>query len=152
MCFSSVSYTHLDVYKRQIQELKQQLSRLQNTSLTANHTTYVYKTLDDTNSQLKFFGRDTENPILFIRSCQRDMETIGDTLSEADKINYVVRRLKCTAAEWFTIVQDKVSTYEDLVRHFRARYWNSEIQRKIRIQLEFGRYSNICLLYTSRCV
>ena len=37
-----------------IQELKQQLSWLQNTSSTAGHTTYVYKTLDDTNAQLKF--------------------------------------------------------------------------------------------------
>ena len=41
------------------------------------------------------------------------------------------------------MVQDKIGTYEDLVRHFRARYWNSEIQWKIRIQLEFGWYSNI---------
>ena len=61
------------------------------------------------------------------------MEAIGDSLSEMDKINYVVRRLKGTAAEWFTIVQDKIVTYQDLVQHFRARYWNSEIQRKIRV-------------------
>ena len=71
------------------------------------------------------------------------MDAIGDTLSEMDKINYVVRRLKGTAAEWFTVVQDKIITYQDLVRHFRARYWNSEIQRKIRAQLEFGRYSSL---------
>ena len=71
------------------------------------------------------------------------MDAIGDTLSEMDKINYVVRRLKGTAAEWFMVVQDKIVTYQDLVQHFRARYWNSEIQRKIRVQLEFGRYSSL---------
>ena len=48
-----------------------------------------------------------------------------------------------TVAEWFTVIQDKVCTYEDLVRHFRARYWNCKIQRKIRVQLEFGKYSSL---------
>ena len=71
------------------------------------------------------------------------MESIGDRLSEMDNINYVLRRLKGTAAEWFTIIQDKVGTYQDLVQHFRARYWNSKIQRKICVQLEFGKYSSL---------
>ena len=112
-----------------IQELQHQMSRLQNTSSPLNCTTYVYKTLDDVNSQLKFFGRENENPMNFIKVCQRDLEAIGDNLSEADKINFVVRRLKGTAAEWFSVAQDKISTYEDLVKHFRARYWNERRSR-----------------------
>ena len=28
-----------------------------------------------------------------------------------------------------------------LVNHFKARYWNDEIQRKVRVQLEFGKYT-----------
>ena len=46
-----------------IQELQHQMSRLQNTSSPLNCTTYVYKTLDDGNSQLKFFGHENENPV-----------------------------------------------------------------------------------------
>ena len=125
-----------------IQELKRQMSQLQSTSSPLNQTTYVYKTLDNANSQPKFFGRESENPINFIKICQRDMVAIGDTLGEADKINFVVRRLKGTAAEWFSVIQDKINTYEDLVKHFSARYWNEEVQRKILVQLEFGKYSN----------
>ena len=83
---------------QRIQELKQQLTRLQSTSTPANQTTYIYKNFDDPNSQLKFYGRDTENPLYFLKNCERDMETIGDSLSEMDKVNYVVRRLKVTAA------------------------------------------------------
>ena len=40
----------------------------------------------------------------------------------------------------FSIVQDKVRLHKDLVDHFRARYWNEEIQRKVCVQLEFGKY------------
>ena len=116
-----------------IQKLQHQMSRLQTTSSPLNCTTYVYKTLDDVNSQLKFYGRENENPMNFIKVCQRDLEAIGDNLSEADKINFIVRRLKGTAAEWFIIVQDKINTYGDLVRHFRASYWNEEILSLIHI-------------------
>ena len=54
-----------------IQELQHQVSRLQSTSSPLNCTTYVYKTLDDVNSQLKFYGRENENPMNFIQVCQR---------------------------------------------------------------------------------
>ena len=139
--------------------------------MPASQTTYVYKTIDEPNSQPKFFGHETDNPVQFLRSCERSMETVNDSLSEVDKINWVVRQLKGTMAEWFTIVQVKITVYKELVDHFRARYWNEEVQRKIRVQLEFGKYtptkgskekyliqlvSNAkyldCLLYTSRCV
>ena len=100
----TVSYTHLDVYKRQvqhtstvseltaeqdqrIQELEQQLTRLQSTLTTANQTTFIYRTLEENNSQLKFFGRESENPLLFLNNCQREMDTIGDTLSELSLIH-----------------------------------------------------------------
>ena len=69
------------------------------------------------------------------------MDAVNNSLSEVEKINWVVRQLKCTAAEWFTIIQDKIIVYKDLVDHFRARYWNEEVQQKICVQLEFGKYT-----------
>ena len=69
------------------------------------------------------------------------MEAVNNSLSEVDKVNWVVRQLKCTLAEWFTIVQNKITVYKDLVDHFRARYWNKEVQQKICVQLGFGKYT-----------
>lgn len=48
------------------------------------------------------------------------METINDNLSEIDKISWVMQHLKGTAAEWYMIAQDSITTYKDLVKHFRA--------------------------------
>ena len=59
---------------QRIQELEQQLTRLQSTSTTVNQTTFIYRTLEENNSQVKFFGRDTENPLRFLKNCQRDMD------------------------------------------------------------------------------
>ena len=86
---------------------------------------------------MKFYGLEHENPIQFLTQCQRNMEHIADNLSDVDKINWVVRQLKGTAAEWFSIVQDKIVVYEDLVNHFKARYWNDEIQRKVRVPVSY---------------
>lgn len=99
--------------EQRIQELKQQLTRLQSTSTPANQTTYIYKTFDEPNSQLKFYGREAENSLHFLKSCERerDMDAVNDNLSEMDKIKWVVRRLKRTAAEWFTVIQDKECMY-----------------------------------------
>ena len=37
--------------------------------------------------------------------------------------------------------QDSSTVYEYLVDHFKARHWNDEIQRKVRVQLEFSKYT-----------
>ena len=50
------------------------------------------------------------------------MAAVNDNLNEVDKVNWVVRQFRSTAADWFTIEQDKISVYKDLVDHFRARY------------------------------
>ena len=112
------------------------MHEIQQTTTPANQITYVYKTIDDINTQIKFFGLDNENLIRFLKQCQRSMENINDNLGDVDKINWVVRHLKGTAAEWFSIIQDKVLVYEDLVDHFKARYCNEEILRKVRVQLD----------------
>lgn len=130
-------------YRHKIKELEQRLDKLQLTPSAANQTTFVYRSFDDINAQVKFYGKENENPMQFIRTCERDMDVISDHFSESEKINWIVRRLKSNAAEWFSIVHDKINTYEELITHFKNRYWNNEIQRKVRVQLEFGKYATI---------
>ena len=59
--------------EQRTQELKQQLTRLQSTSTPANQTTYIYKNYE-LNSQVKFYGRETESPLHFLKTCERDMD------------------------------------------------------------------------------
>lgn len=44
------------------------------------------------------------------------MELIADQLSDADKINVNIKHLKSTTAEWFSMIQDKVDMYQELVQ------------------------------------
>ena len=85
------------------------MNRIQQTTAPANQITYVYKTVDDMNAQKKFYGNESENPIQFLKQCKHNRETVNDNLSEVDKINWVVQHFKGTAAEWFTIIQGKVT-------------------------------------------
>ena len=65
------------------------------------------------------------------------MESIGN---HQDKINLVAKYCRSSAAQWYTIIRDQVTTYEDFVNAFEARYWNQHVQRKVRDRLEFGKY------------
>ena len=76
--------------EHQFEELTQQINRLQRTCMPASQTTYVYKYIDEPNSQPKFFGHEADNPLQFLRACERNMEAVNNILSEVDKINWVV--------------------------------------------------------------
>lgn len=97
---------------QRLQELKQQIHRLQRSLIPASQTTYIYTTTDKSKTQLKFYGNESKNPVQFLKQCERNMEAVNDNLSKDDKTNRVVRQLKGTAAEWFTTVQDKINVYK----------------------------------------
>ena len=93
----------INTHENKLEALEQKIKQIQQTTPIANQVTYVYKTQDDINTYMKFYGLEHENPIQFLMQCQRNMEHIADNLSDVDKINWVVRQLKGTAAEWFSI-------------------------------------------------
>ena len=105
----------INTYENKLEVLEQKMKQIQQTTPLANQVTYIYKTQDDINTYMKFYGLEHENPVQFLNQCQRNMENIADNLSYVDKINWVVRQLKGTAAEWFSIVQDKIVVYDCLL-------------------------------------
>jgi hypothetical protein len=54
-----------------------------------------------------------------------------------------VRLLQGSAREWHSVIQDQVSKYSDFRERLEARYWNEQVQRRIRHKLEFGRYNTV---------
>lgn len=69
------------------------------------------------------------------------MDTVSNHLCEADKIEWIVRKLKGDAAAlWHSIVWDKVAKYEEFVNCFEHLFWSQRIQHKLRYKLEFGKF------------
>lgn len=61
------------------------------------------------------------------------MDSVGDQLNDADKIELVVKNLKCSAALWYEIVRNNITTYEESIKCFEPRYWNECQNEKLRI-------------------
>lgn len=48
--------------------------------------TYVYQNVEEITQQTRFYGDEGENPIEFLRECERNMENICNNM--LDKIRY----------------------------------------------------------------
>lgn len=70
---------------------------------------------------------EREIPIQFLIVCQMDMDTVCDHFSEADKIEWIVRR---NAALWYSIIRDKIMTYEKFANRFENQFWSPHIRYK----------------------
>ena len=79
--------------EQKLDYLERQMNKIEQATTPANQITYLYKTVDDMNTQTKFYGIKSENPIHFLKQCERNMKTVNDNLSEVDKINWVVLHL-----------------------------------------------------------
>jgi hypothetical protein len=49
--------------------------------------------------QNKFNGEGNENPIEFLRQCERNVEAVGNNLTDKEKINWVARLLRVSAMD-----------------------------------------------------
>ena len=65
------------------------------------------------------------------------MDTVGNKLMDQDNINFITKYCKGSLAEWYTIIRDQVTTYEDFVQAFETQYWNLH---KVRDSLDIGKY------------
>lgn len=104
------------------------------------NTMWMYPPHSEDRPRLVFKGNKLDNPIEFLRACEREMERIGIPLSETEKIEFVSQHFKDSAARWFTIVRDNITTFAQFRTAFENRYWNVHTQRQIRDKLEFGRF------------
>ncbi|XP_043276089.1 uncharacterized protein DDB_G0287625-like [Venturia canescens] len=48
--------------------------------------------------------------------------------------------LEKAAKEWWELVEDQVNSFDDVEKRFINRFWSHDVQRKVRKDLEFGRY------------
>lgn len=124
-----------------LEEQIRQLQR-QQTKTKADQVTYIYRTAEEMPKISKFRGWDNENPIEFLVECERNMDMVGNNLNDTERVEWIARRLEHTAAKWYTIIRENVTSYADFKNKFEQRYWNDHIQRKIRNQLEFDKYEN----------
>lgn len=122
------------------ENLKGEVKKLQYEIRLKPTTMWMYETGHDERSRVKFEGNRKDNPIEFLKSCEREIERIGTPLNDTEKIDFVSKHLRDSAEKWFTIVRDNIFTYEQFKEVFENRYWNVHTQRLVRDQLEYGRY------------
>jgi hypothetical protein len=125
----------------QIQEIRNKIDTVQTQSgPSQTKVTYIYQNVEELTQQSKFSGEGGENPIEFRKQCERSMEAVGNNFTDSEKINWVARLLQGSAREWYSVIRDQVSSYAEFMERFEARYWNEQVQRRVRQKLEFGRY------------
>ena len=81
--------------------------------------------------KLTFAGNKWENSMEFLSNCEKEMEKIGSTIDDNEKINFVTRHFKDSAAQWYTIIRDNVANYQQFRDSFENRYWNIHTQCQI---------------------
>ena len=77
-------------HEKMLDYLQRQIHELQETTTPGNQITYVYKIIDEINTQMKFSVHGKENHIQFLKLCERSMESINDNLGDVAKINWLV--------------------------------------------------------------
>ena len=69
------------------------------------------------------------------------MEKIGSNIYENEKINFFIRHFTDSVAQWYTVVRDNVTTYQQFRDSFEKRYWNIHTQCQVRDQLEYVKFN-----------
>lgn len=124
----------------QFKDIDQRFERLKREFKSRGVPSVVYQGHWDDRDRITFKGNRFENPMEFLVLCEREMETVSSDMTDAEKIQWVARHLKDSARQWYNIVRDKITTYNDLKTMLESRYWNTHIQSQIRNELEYGQY------------
>lgn len=122
------------------EDLKKEVDKLRTELRKRPAQMMVYPGAWDDRLQLTFAGNRSENPIEFLTNCERELEQIGNEVTDEEKIHFITRHFKDSAAQWYTIIRESIKTYEQFKESFENRYWNIDIQRQVRDQLEYGKF------------
>ena len=77
----------------------------------------------------------------FFVNCEKEMKQIGNNINDTKQMNFVTHHFKDSAAQWYTVIRDNITTYQQFRDSFDNRYWNIHTQRQERDQLEYGRFN-----------
>lgn len=75
-------------------------------------------------------------PLKFIQELTKVKERYYDN----SNIQWIGQHLECEADIWWHITRSQVSSYEDFIKVFIAKYWNNERQELVRDDMEYGKY------------
>ncbi|XP_043271234.1 putative uncharacterized protein DDB_G0272516 [Venturia canescens] len=85
-----------------------------------------------------FDGSSNKRPIKFIKEFRHYCEVTNPTFTE---MKYLLSQsLEKAAKEWWELVEDQVNSFEDVEKRFTNRFWSHDVQRRVRKDLEFGKY------------
>ncbi|XP_043287521.1 putative uncharacterized protein DDB_G0291812 [Venturia canescens] len=85
-----------------------------------------------------FDGSSNKRPIKFIKEFRHYCEVTNPTFTE---MKYLLSQsLEKAAKEWWELVEDQVNSFEDVEKRFINRFWSHDVQRRVRKDLEFGKY------------
>ena len=163
----TVSYTHLDVYKRQRQQYVRKIDK-QIQEVTENFecklnecnagSEYMFNCAVD---KIKICETNTDFKINEIESnCKLEIQAIQDTVTVMDKRN---TQLECLNNDKFVLIEQNIVNIKDELNVTISKKLNNVAEQvvitrdmSIDIDLELFNCENRgvhpCLLYTSRCV
>jgi uncharacterized protein YukE len=133
--------TQSEKVKEMETSFREELERVKRDARRRSLPMVIYPGPVDDRYRVYFKGEKFENPIEFLLSCEKEMEAVGSELTDPEKIDWVAKHLKMSARKWYNIVRDKITSYSHLKEKFEARYWNVHIQRQLRDQLEYGKFT-----------
>ncbi|XP_043271896.1 G-quartet DNA-binding protein TGP1-like [Venturia canescens] len=85
-------------------------------------------------------GSERKRPMKFIKEFRRYCEVTNPTITE---MKYLLGQcLEKAAKEWWVLIEDRVEDFEEVEKKFVERFWSTDVQRKVRKDLEFGHYSD----------
>ena len=70
----------------------------------------IFPTPMEERSRITFAGGKWENSMEFPANVEKEMEKIGSTINDDEKIDFVTRHLKDSASQWCSIIRDNIST------------------------------------------
>lgn len=132
-----VTLTHHD----KLLTIDQRFEQINKDFKTRVAPTVIYQSHVEDQERIMFRGNPFENPIEFLKMCEREMNTLGSELADNEKIDWVARHLKDSARQWYNVVRSKIATYTDMVQLIENRYWNLHIQSQLRDKLQYGKYN-----------
>lgn len=127
-------------HSNQFKDIDQRFERLKKEFKTRGVPSVIYQGHWDDRDRITFKGNRFENPMEFLVLCEKEMETVNSDMTDTEKIQWVTRHLKDSARQWYNIVREKITTYDQFKTMLENRYWNTHLQSQIRNELEYGQY------------
>jgi hypothetical protein len=125
----------------QIQEVRETVEQLE----VPNFPTRTYEGYRDRRvpEEMKFAGR-SDKPLLFLKDLRSNLGRLTQKWSVVRETlkSYLIG----PAHEWYLLVIDQLSSYEEFENRFRQQYWSVTIQSNLRRKIENGRYDSRCNL------